>query len=106
MPEPLHGPLQPQELVRLQKEVQVLQEKLAGITFLFLEQLSSFLGPSPVSCSVYAVQLWGSRPSLWRKFSEILHTECLAEVELFCVQISMIVSDRDTEGQQGLPLTD
>ncbi|XP_021007722.1 serine/threonine-protein kinase MRCK gamma isoform X2 [Mus caroli] len=27
--EPLHGPLQPQELVRLQKEVQVLQEKLA-----------------------------------------------------------------------------
>ncbi|XP_052047648.1 serine/threonine-protein kinase MRCK gamma isoform X2 [Apodemus sylvaticus] len=27
--EPLHGPFQPQELVRLQKEVQVLQEKLA-----------------------------------------------------------------------------
>lgn len=27
--EPLHGPLQPQEFVRLQKEVQVLQEKLA-----------------------------------------------------------------------------
>lgn len=27
--EPLHGPLQPQELVRLQKEVQALQEKLA-----------------------------------------------------------------------------
>lgn len=27
--EPPHGPLQPQELVWLQKEVQVLQEKLA-----------------------------------------------------------------------------
>lgn len=87
LPEPLHGSFQPQELVRLQKEVQVLQEKLAGIAFLFLEQLRSFLGPSPVSCSACAVWLWGSRlsPWLWRKFSEILHTECLAEVELFSV---------------------
>lgn len=36
LPEALHGALQPQELVRLQKEVQILQERLAGIPFLLL----------------------------------------------------------------------
>lgn len=55
LPEALHGPFQPQELVRLQREVQILRERLAGIPFLFLQQPRSFLDASPAPFTMCAV---------------------------------------------------